>query len=197
MVGKATLAPDAVKRLVGLSPAGGALAYRSGTVTVGGTQISVIGVDPSTFRSFAPAGTAEATAVWESIARGEAVASHDAAKQLKLVLGKDVALAPSAKGTAAIRRLGALATTGVPGSDLIVDDATADALGLPQATAVLLTAGKDVDMDAATNYRGIRGTMHPEVVNIFTRWGLRWGGDWKYTDPMHFELAALLDSPRG
>ena len=39
--------------------------------------------------------------------------------------------------------------------------------------------------------------MHPEVVNIFKRWGFRWGGDWKYTDPMHFELAALLTTPKG
>ena len=230
---------------------------------------------------------------------------------------------------AATRRLGALATSGVPGSDLIVNEATADALGLPAATAVLLTAGKGVDpvtlaakvrevagaraevdlltppaanpvafltgskaakafgafsyryfpdgtiapdarwvrdnirtetlpimgrvtchrlmltqlrgalqdvvdaglasslttydgcyvprfiernpensislhtwgiaidMDAATNYRGIAGTMNPEVVNIFKRWGFRWGGDWTHTDPMHFELAALLDAPKG
>jgi hypothetical protein len=38
--------------------------------------------------------------------------------------------------------------------------------------------------------------MHPEIVNIFKRWGFRWGGDWAYTDPMHFELAALMTKPR-
>ena len=43
----------------------------------------------------------------------------------------------------------------------------------------------------------VYGTMNPEVVNIFKRWGFRWGGDWTYTDPMHFELAALLDVPKG
>jgi hypothetical protein len=48
-------------------------------------------------------------------------------------------------------------------------------------------------MDAATNYRGIAGTMHPRVVEIFKRWGFRWGGDWRYTDPMHFELATITD----
>ena len=327
--GVVPLPADAVKRLVALSPPGGALAFRSGTLRVGGKKVHAIGVDPSTFRTFAAQGTAEATGVWESVARGEAVASHEAAKTLKLVLGKQVALAPAAAGAAASRRLGALATSGVPGSDLIVDDATADALGLPAATAVLLTAGKGVDpvtlaakvrgvtgaraevdlltpptanpvafltgskaakafgafsyryfpdgtiapdarwvrdnirtetlpimgrvtchrlmltqlrgalqdvvdaglasslttydgcyvprfiernpensislhtwgiaidMDAATNYRGIAGTMNPEVVNIFKRWGFRWGGDWTYTDPMHFELAALLDVPKG
>lgn len=329
VLGGATLPADTVKRLVAMSPAGGALAFRSGTLRVGGKQVRAIGVDPSTFRTFAAQGTAEASAVWESVARGEAVASHEAAKTLKLVLGKEVALAPATAGAVATRRLGALATSGVPGSDLIVDDATADALGLPTATAMLLTAGKGVDpvtlaakvrgvtgaraevdlltpptanpvafltgskaakafgafsyryfpdgtiapdarwvrdnirtetlpimgrvtchrlmltqlrgalqdvvdaglasslttydgcyvprfiernpensislhtwgiaidMDAATNYRGIPGTMNPEVVNIFKRWGFRWGGDWTYTDPMHFELAALLDAPKG
>ena len=329
VVGAAPLPTDAVRRLMAMSPAGGALAFRSGTLRVAGKQVRAIGVDPSTFRPFAAQGTAEATGVWESVARGEAVASHEAAKTLKLVLGKELALAPAAAGATATRRLGALATSGVPGSDLIVDDATADVLGLPAATAVLLTAGKDVDpvtlaakvrevtgaraevdlltppsanpvafltgskaakafgafsyryfpdgtiapdarwvrdnirtetlpimgrvtchrlmltqlrgalqdvvdaglasslttydgcyvprfiernpensislhtwgiaidMDAATNYRGITGTMNPEVVNIFKRWGFRWGGDWTHTDPMHFELAALLDAPTG
>ncbi|MCW2615800.1 MAG: family peptidase [Frankiales bacterium] len=324
VLGSRTLSPGAVRKLAELSPSGGALAFRAGTVRIGGKDVKAIGIDPSTFRTFAAEGTAEATAVWQSIARGEAVASHDTAKALGLTLGKDVALAPSATGTGSTLRLGALATTGVPGSDLIVDDATARALGLPSSTAMLLTAGKDrdpvalaekvrqvtgkgavvdlltppaanpvafltgsraakafgafsyryfpdgtiqpdsrwvrenirtetlpimgrvtchrlmltqlrgalqdvvdaglasslttydgcyvprfiernpensislhtwgiaIDMDASTNYRGIQGTMHPEVVNIFKRWGFRWGCDWKYTDPMHFELAALL-----
>ena len=329
VLGKATFSPGAVTKLAALSPRGGALAFRAGTLKVGGKPVRVVGIDPSTFRAFAAQGTAEATAVWQSIARGEAVASHDTAKALKLGLGKDVALAAADGSDARALRLGALATTGIPGTDVLVDDATAKALGLPTATAMLLSAGKDVDpvalaakvravtgrgaevdlltapaanpvafltgskaakafgafsyryfpdgtiapdarwvqanirtetlpimgrvtchrlmltqlrgalqdvvdaglssslmtydgcyvprfiernpensislhtwgiaidMDAATNYRGIKGTMNPEVVNIFKRWGFRWGGDWKYTDPMHFELGALLDSPRG
>jgi hypothetical protein len=34
------------------------------------------------------------------------------------------------------------------------------------------------------------------VVEIFKRWGFAWGGDWQYTDPMHFELTTILSSPR-
>ncbi|MBW3647851.1 MAG: M15 family metallopeptidase, partial [Actinobacteria bacterium] len=66
----------------------------------------------------------------------------------------------------------------------------------PENSISLHTWGIAIDMDAATNYRGIRGTMHPEIVNIFKRWGFRWGGDWAYTDPMHFELAALMTKRR-
>jgi hypothetical protein len=40
------------------------------------------------------------------------------------------------------------------------------------------------------------GTMDARVVEIFKRWGFAWGGDWQYTDPMHFELTTILSSPR-
>ena len=66
----------------------------------------------------------------------------------------------------------------------------------PENSISLHTWGIAIDMDAATNYRGIRGTMDQRVADIFKRWGFRWGGDWKYTDPMHFELGALLDAPK-
>jgi hypothetical protein len=33
--------------------------------------------------------------------------------------------------------------------------------------------------------------MDRRVVAIFKSWGFAWGGDWHYTDPMHFELAKL------
>ena len=31
--------------------------------------------------------------------------------------------------------------------------------------------------------------MDRDVVAIFKKWGFAWGGDWNYTDPMHFELS--------
>ncbi len=63
----------------------------------------------------------------------------------------------------------------------------------PARPLSLHTWGVAVDLDAATNQRGVAGTMHPQVVEIFKRWGFRWGGDWRHTDPMHFELGASLD----
>ena len=53
------------------------------------------------------------------------------------------------------------------------------------------TYGTAIDLNAATNYRGIPGDMNRNVVAIFKNWGFAWGGDWSYTDPMHFELAKL------
>jgi hypothetical protein len=54
------------------------------------------------------------------------------------------------------------------------------------------TYGTAIDLNAATNYRGIPGDMDRTVVSIFKKWGFAWGGDWNYTDPMHFELARLV-----
>jgi hypothetical protein len=330
VTGVRTFSPAGLRKLEALAPAHGAVVFRAGQVKVAGHVVSAVGIDPSTFRRFTAKGTAEATPVWESVARGDAVVSHSLAKGLKLPLGGDTQVAPmagAAKGKATAMRVGAFASTGIPGTDLIVDDETGRALGLPAATGVLLIAGPDedpvalagkvraitgkggtvdlltppaanpvafltgsraakafgafsyryfpdgtiqpdarwvdenivtatvpilgrvtchrlmipqlrgaladvqaaglasslhtydgcyvprfiernpshaislhtwgiaIDLDASTNYRGIRGTMDPKVVEIFKRWGFRWGGDWSYTDPMHFELGALISSP--
>ncbi|HWH29380.1 MAG TPA: M15 family metallopeptidase [Mycobacteriales bacterium] len=322
-------APLPPERVGALAPEGRAVAFRSGTVRLGSGEASALGVDPSSFRPFTAKGTAEADAVWQAVARGEVIASHDFGKRAGLELGGDVVVTPKSGGEPVRLRVGAFATTGVPGGDLVVDERTGERLGLPQATAVLVAApeGQDpvvvaervrkaagegaqvdllappaknpvafltgskaakafgafsyryyadgtiepdaawvrrnivtttvpimgrvtchrlmvpqlraalqevqdsglghllktydgcyvprfiarnpdnsislhtwgiaIDMDAATNYRGIRGTMDDRIVAIFKKWGFRWGGDWAYTDPMHFELGALLISPEG
>ncbi len=51
--------------------------------------------------------------------------------------------------------------------------------------------GTAIDLNVADNQRGTVGKMDRGVVRIFKSWGFGWGGDWGYTDPMHFELASL------
>jgi hypothetical protein len=303
-----------------LSPAG-FTTFRYGTARVGGVPLNVAGVDASTFRAFAPAGTAESQPVWDAVARGELAVAHDIADRRKWTLGADSSVIG---GRSALKlRLGALATTQLPDTHVVVNDGVADALGLAPTTGVLLTSGKGdpaalasaarkvvgsggsihlltqpqtpyafltgsraakafgafsyrwyddgtiepdarwvsqnivratvpiigrvtchrlmvpqlraalaevqaaglahlirtfdgcyvprfierdpshaislhtwgiaIDLDASTNQRGVRGTMDQRVVDIFKRWGFRWGGDWSYTDPMHFELGALMN----
>ncbi|TMK83042.1 MAG: M15 family metallopeptidase [Actinobacteria bacterium] len=54
--------------------------------------------------------------------------------------------------------------------------------------------GLAFDINTPTNQRLTHGDMDAGVVAIFKKWGFRWGGDWKDTpDPMHFEMAALLN----
>ena len=52
--------------------------------------------------------------------------------------------------------------------------------------------GLAIDFNVSTNQLGTRGDMDPRIVQIFERWGFGWGGRWARPDPMHFELARLL-----
>ena len=54
--------------------------------------------------------------------------------------------------------------------------------------------GIAVDLNVPGNLRGTVGEMDRTVVAIFKKWGFAWGGDWNYTDPMHFELARLVEA---
>jgi hypothetical protein len=53
--------------------------------------------------------------------------------------------------------------------------------------------GLALDLNVPGNQRGTAGEMDRTVVAIFKKWGFAWGGDWHYTDPMHFEMNALVD----
>ncbi|MDR7252995.1 hypothetical protein J2X46_001980 [Nocardioides sp. BE266] len=51
--------------------------------------------------------------------------------------------------------------------------------------------GLALDLNVPGNQRGTVGEMSRAVVSVFKTWGFAWGGDWRYTDPMHFELAEV------
>jgi len=145
VTGKRTYSPTGLRALTALSPKYGVVVFRAGTVKLAGQDVQAVAVDPSTFRRFSAQGTAEATPVWLSVARGEAVLSHSLAKTLKLDLGGEASPNPAKGGDPLPLRIGAFASTGIPGTDLIVDDALGQRLGLPKASAMLLTAGQSVD----------------------------------------------------
>ncbi len=52
--------------------------------------------------------------------------------------------------------------------------------------------GLALDLNVPGNQRGTAGEMNRTVVTIFKKWGFAWGGDWSYTDPMHFELDRIV-----
>ena len=51
-----------------------------------------------------------------------------------------------------------------------------------------------MDLNVPGNLRGVPGDINRDVVAIFKKWGFAWGGDWNYTDPMHFELAQIVSA---
>lgn len=282
-------------------------------------SVTVAAVDPSTYRAFAPEGTAGADAVWQRIAAGEVVVAHPVADRLELPLGESVAV----NGTRL--RVGAFAST-IPGVDAVVDRTTGDRLGITRDSGVVVAAAGEVtevasridrvlggqarvdrltadretgggrrafltgdeaarefgtfryrwkadgalwiepefvrenirtervpllgqvrchrlmlpqlrgalqevvdrglasrihpeqyggcfvpkgiegspgaislhtwgiaiDLNVPGNLRGTEGEIDRRVVAIFKRWGFAWGGDWSWTDPMHFEMAGVL-----
>jgi D-alanyl-D-alanine carboxypeptidase-like protein len=52
--------------------------------------------------------------------------------------------------------------------------------------------GLALDLNVPGNQRGTVGEMDRGVVQIFKSWGFAWGGDWSWTDPMHFEMNRLV-----
>jgi D-alanyl-D-alanine carboxypeptidase len=52
--------------------------------------------------------------------------------------------------------------------------------------------GLALDINAVENQRGTVGQIDRSVVQVFQSWGFTWGGDWRYTDPMHFEVNTLV-----
>lgn len=65
----------------------------------------------------------------------------------------------------------------------------------PSRGLSLHTWGIAIDLNVATNQRGTVGRIDRRVVGIFAKWGFSWGGTWRWTDPMHFELARLVAVP--
>lgn len=53
--------------------------------------------------------------------------------------------------------------------------------------------GLAFDINVPGNQRGTVGEIDRGVVAIFKSWGFTWGGDWHYTDPMHFEMNHLVE----
>ena len=68
------LTPKQVHAVAVLAP--GAIAFTTGVVRLNDKPVHIASVDPDTFRRFAAAGTAESTAVWQSVANGGIIASH-------------------------------------------------------------------------------------------------------------------------
>ncbi|WP_148573258.1 M15 family metallopeptidase [Nocardioides caldifontis] len=52
--------------------------------------------------------------------------------------------------------------------------------------------GIAVDINVPGNLRGTVGEIDRGVVTIMKKWGMDWGGDWNYTDPMHFEMSSVV-----
>lgn len=62
----------------------------------------------------------------------------------------------------------------------------------PRRSLSMHAFGLAVDLNVSTNRYGTAGDMDPSIVAIFQKWGFNWGGYWSPPDPMHFEMARLI-----
>ena len=113
-----------------------------GRVQIGKGATQAIGVDPSTFRSFAPRGTAESDPLWEAVAAGDVAVAHTVARALAVPLGGPAIVGEGFNRE--ILRVGAYATTGLPGVGVVVSQPHSTALGLVPRTGLILSSrGQD------------------------------------------------------
>ena len=96
---------------------------------------------------------------------------------------------PAARGRAAGRRSTAASRTrSIPRSS----PAATTRASSPASTKLSNHSfGLALDLNVPGNQRGTVGEMDRGVVAIFKEWGFGWGGDWGYTDPMHFEMNSI------
>ena len=164
LVASATSLPVAVREQL-TALASRTQTFRAGTLVLGGRPVQAVGVDPSSFRAWTADGTAQSDAVWSAVARGEAVVGHEAASARRLALGSDLAV--RGPGGESSLRLGALATTGLPGADLVLDAELARRLGLPEASAALLTAPQMADpVTFAARVREVAGAAAVDLLRV-------------------------------
>lgn len=145
-----------VRKLDHLHVTAAATTLDVGALRLNGHGVHVVAVNPSQFRAFAPPGTAESTALWQAVARGDVVVAHATARALRLTLGSNVQVTP-AGGATQLMRLGAFATT-IPDADVLVSETLARPLGLHPQTGILLSAGKQDPLALAAQVRSVVGS---------------------------------------
>jgi Transglycosylase SLT domain len=115
----------------------GMITFDGAQITAGGRPVSVIGVDPATFRSWVPLRTASDRAFWAALTKGDFVASTAASSSLQLRPGAFYRLVG---GSPQVVKFGLAAALGISGVDLLVNKATSQRLGLVRQVAGLISA---------------------------------------------------------
>jgi hypothetical protein len=113
------------------------ITFDGARITIGGQPLNVIGVNPATFRSWVPLGTASHQAFWTALASGEFAASAGAASSHGLVPGDNYRFVGA---SAQVVKYAMAAKLDLAGVDLLVNEATSARLGLVRQVAGLISA---------------------------------------------------------
>ncbi len=131
------LSSGEVSRLRAVDGVRKVIAFDGAQITVGGDTASVIGVNPSQFRSWVPLRTASDERLWAKLGSGSFLAASTAERQLRLLAGTSYELTGA---TALSAPFGGAARLGIAGVDLVVNQAVSRKLGLVHQVAALISA---------------------------------------------------------
>ena len=125
-----------IRKLAGVTAAESLEAAR---IQLNGKFTAVLGVNPSTFRSYAAKQTAASDKLWQNVASGAVSVSYTMGQDDKLKAGGTV----HANGAKQENlRVGGLGTVGIEGVDAVVSDQVARSLGVPAGNAIVISAPK-------------------------------------------------------
>ncbi|MFC6883160.1 MULTISPECIES: hypothetical protein [Actinomadura] len=158
IAGTGTLPPEAVAKARRLKGVTGVAVVDAARAQVAGRRVGLLGVDPSTFRAFAPRQTAESDQLWQTVATGGLAVSFGLSQDGSLPLGQVVPAGSTAKPGQV--RVGAYASMGIGDVDAVVSRAQARTLGMPDGNGLVLSAPKADAKKLAKRLKGIlpRGT---------------------------------------
>jgi hypothetical protein len=131
------------------------ITFDGAEISVDGTAASVIGVDPSQFRSWVPLRTASDAGLWTRLEAGQFIAESSSAARLGLAKAASYRLSG---GTALSVRFGGAAPLDVAGVDLVVDQAVSRKLGLVHQVAALISAPGPSIASLTAQVRRVLGT---------------------------------------
>jgi peptidoglycan DL-endopeptidase CwlO len=106
-------------------------------IRINGTFTAVLGVNPSTFRSYADKSIASSNQLWQGVADGGVTVSYTMGTLDRLALGgKVTALGRTQQQLPVV----AFGTVGIGGVNAVMSDATARSLGVPASNAIVISA---------------------------------------------------------
>jgi cell wall-associated NlpC family hydrolase len=135
-----TLPSAAVDRIRRVKGVRGAEVIDAAQALVAGKRVGLLGVDPSTFRAYTPKPTAESDALWRNVYAGDVAVSFVFGADGGVKLGSRVPVGGKQRQTPL--RIGAYATMGMSQVDAVVSHSTAQAFGMPQGNALIISAPK-------------------------------------------------------
>jgi hypothetical protein len=164
-VGRAPIGTAQIQRISKVGRVRDVIAVAGGAVQLQGRSVNTLAVDPSTFRSWTPPGTAKAGKLWEALAADRFVTSKAAAEQLKLGEGVQY---PVVGRTMPQLVMGGSGVLGIPGIDMLVHHRTGQAMGLVPNIAVLVNAP---GADPEATMRAVKKILgnNADVVNLQER----------------------------